>query len=222
MGSLKGRHFAAEVTLRTLRWYLITTRRATTPRYFCWMQTYAADLEKRLRSYLRLSNGSWRVDETYIKVKGCRTYLDRGGQTIDFLLSAKRDMAAAEQFFRKALGQPRTIMVDKNAAYPKAVAEMKTPGKLRRRSWLRQCKYLNNITEQDHRRIKAMKAQARLIPLCQDIVSRFEQPQNSCRQKALAYLGKVQTGSSPASAKPLDIVDPGTTGQAAWLFQVAA
>jgi transposase-like protein len=114
---------------------------------------------------LRLSNGSWRVDETDVRVKGRWAYLYRAvdgrGQTIDFLLSAKRDAAAAKQFFRKALAQPntvnpRTITVDKNSAYPKAVTEMKEDVELWRRSRLRQVKYLNNIVEQDHRRIKRL------------------------------------------------------------------
>ena len=121
--------------------------------------------KKQLRPNLRLSNGSWRVDETYVKVKGRWTYLSREvdsrGQTVDFLLSAKRDAEAAKRFFRKALGQPhtvnpRTITVDKNQAYPKAAADMKADGELWRRSRLRQVKYLNNIVEQDHRRIKRL------------------------------------------------------------------
>ena len=83
------------------------------------------------------------------------------GQTIDFLLSAKRDAEAAKRFFRKALAQPhtvnpRTITVDKNAAYPKATAEMKTNGERWWRSRLRQVKYLNNIVEQDHRGVKRL------------------------------------------------------------------
>ena len=98
-------------------------------------------------------------------MKGRWTYLyravDSRGQTIDFLLSAKRDAAAAKRFFRKALAQPhtvnpRTITVDKNPAYPKAVAEMKEDGELWRCSRLRQFKYLNNIVEQDHRRMKRL------------------------------------------------------------------
>ena len=100
-----------------------------------------------------------------MKVKGLWTYLYRAvdgrGQTIDFLLSAKRDAEAAKRFFRKALGQPhtvnpRTITVDKNTAYPKAAADMKADGELWRRTRLRQVKYLNNIVEQDHRRIKRL------------------------------------------------------------------
>ena len=100
-----------------------------------------------------------------MKVKGRWTYLyravDSRGQTIDFLLSAKRDAEAAKRFFRKALGQPhtvnpRTITVDKNPAYPKAVTEMKADGELWRFSRLRQCKFLNNIVEQDHRRIRRL------------------------------------------------------------------
>ena len=107
------------------------------------------------------------MDETYIKVKGRWTYLyravDKAGQTIDFLLFAKRDAAAAKRFFGKALAQPhtvspRTIPVDKNACYPKAVTGMKRDGQLWRCSKLRQVKYLNNIIEQDHRRIKRLTA----------------------------------------------------------------
>jgi transposase, IS6 family len=132
---------------------------------FCWIQTYAAELEKRIRPHLRVTNGSWQVDETYVKVKGRRTYLyravDSRGQTIDFLLSAKRDAAAAKRFFRKAMAQPhtvnpRTITADKNPTYPKATAEMKHAAELWRFCRLRQVKYLNNIVEQDHRRVKRL------------------------------------------------------------------
>jgi IS6 family transposase len=116
-----------------------------------WIQGYAAELERRLRPHLRMNNGSWRVDETYVKVKGRWMHLyravDSRGQAIDFLLSAKRDADAAKWFFRLALAQPhtvnpRTITVDKNAAYQKATVEMKKDGELWRRSRLRQVKYL--------------------------------------------------------------------------------
>ena len=175
----KGRQFTAAVILWAVRWYLmfpISYRdlelmlldrgvEVDHSTIFRWIQVYAAELEKRIRPHLRLSNGSWRVDETYVRVKGRWTYLyravDSRGQTIDFLLSAKRDTAAAKRFFRKALAQPhtvnpRTITVDKNPAYPKAVTEMKQNAELWRRSRLRQVKYLNNIVEQDHRRIKRL------------------------------------------------------------------
>ena len=87
--------------------------------------------------------------------------VDAAGQTIDFLLSPKRDAAAARSFFRKALGQPhtvnpRTVTVDKNAAYPIAAKAMKRSGELWRFAKLRQVKFLNNIVEQDHRRIKRL------------------------------------------------------------------
>ena len=178
-GSFKGRHFTSEVILWALRWYLafpISYRELASmlsdrgiavdhTTLFRWVQAYAAKLGQRVRRHLRLCTGSWRVDETYIKVKGVWTYLYRAvdslGQTIDFLLSARRDAAAAKRFFHKALAQPhtvnpRTITVDKNPAYPRAAADMKRAGELWRFSRLRQCKYLNNIIEQDHRRIKRL------------------------------------------------------------------
>src|SRR5690349_21658845 len=157
----KGRQFTVEVILWAVRWYLmfpisyrdlelmlldrgVAVDHTT---IFRWIQAYAAELEKRIRPHLRMSNGSWRVDEAYVKVKGRWTYLyragDSRGQTIDFLLSVRRDAEAVKRFFRKALAKPRTITVDKNAAYPKATAVMKRDGKLWRRSRLRQVKYLS-------------------------------------------------------------------------------
>src|SRR3712207_5623255 len=113
-GSFKGRQFTADIILWAVRWYLmfpisyrdlelmlqdrgVTVDHTT---LFRWIQAYAPELEKRMelekriRPHLHRSNGSWRVDETYVKVKGRWTYLyravDSRGQTIDFLLSAKR------------------------------------------------------------------------------------------------------------------------------------
>ena len=89
---------------------------------FRWIQAYAPEIEKPIRPHLRSSNRSWRVEETYVRAKGRWMYLyradDSRGQTIDFLLSAKRDAEATKRFFRKALGQlhavnPRTITVGK-------------------------------------------------------------------------------------------------------------
>ena len=121
---------------------------------------YGPDLNNRCRAHLKRTNKSYRVDETYIRIKGQDQYLyravDSTWQTIDFLLTAKRDAAAAKRLFRKMLldpanPQPRVINVDKNRAYPAAVDGLKVEGTLRRRCRLRQCKYLNNVVEQDHR-----------------------------------------------------------------------
>ena len=128
-----------------------------------WVQAYAPELERRIRPHLRLTNDSYRVDETYVKIKGKWSYLyravDSTGQTIDFMLSAKRDARAAKRFFRKMLklpqhSSPRVINVDQNRAYPPAVEELKEEGVLSVAAQLRRCKYLNNIVEQDHRFIK--------------------------------------------------------------------
>ena len=113
-----------------------------------WVQRYAPELNKRCRRELKPTNGSWRVDETYVRVKGKWAYLyravDSTGATIDFLLSAHRDAAAAKRFFQKALHapghpRPRVINVDGNPSYPKVVQELKQERKLVRRSRCRTC-----------------------------------------------------------------------------------
>ena len=128
-----------------------------------WVQAYAPELNKRCVPHLKPVNKSYRIDETYIKVKGEDKYLYRAidsmGQTIDFLLTAKRDTAAAKRFLRKAIeasgnAMPRVMNVDKNPAYPAAVEALKADGSIPRRVVLRQCKYLNNLIEQDHRTVK--------------------------------------------------------------------
>jgi transposase, IS6 family len=165
---LKGRQFTAEIILWAVRWYLqlpISYRdleRMLSDRgvqvdhttLFRWIQAYAQELGKRVRPHLRMTNGSWRVDETYIRVKGEWLYLyravDAAGQTIDFLLSVKRDATAAKRFFRKALKQshtvsPRTITLDKNAAYHVATKALKRAGELWRFAKLRQVKFLTDV-----------------------------------------------------------------------------
>src|SRR5436305_12121350 len=98
-----------------------------------WIQRYAPELSRRCRRELRTTNGSWRVDETYLRVAGKWTYLyravDSTGAT-NVLLSARRDAAAAKRFFQKALRspgrpRPRVINVDRNPWYPKVIAELK-------------------------------------------------------------------------------------------------
>jgi transposase-like protein len=119
-----------------------------------WILSYAPELDKRVRPYLNPTNDSWRVDETYIEVKGEWKYLyravDSAGNTLDFMLSAKRDGKAAARFFRKVLKapytqKPRVITVDKNAVYPVAVEALKADETLAAETGLRQSKYMNNI-----------------------------------------------------------------------------
>jgi transposase-like protein len=104
---------------------------------------------------------SWRVDETYIKVKGQWRYLyravDQQGQTVDFLLTKNRDQAAAVCFFKKAICNndvPGKITLDGSRASHKAVAELKAVGVLPAQTLVWISKYLNNIIEQDHRKMK--------------------------------------------------------------------
>jgi transposase, IS6 family len=125
-----------------------------------WVQHYAPELEKRCRLHLKATNDSWRVDETYVKVKKAWMYLyravDSQGNTLEFLLSPRRHAEAAKRFFKKALtaphiSTPRVITVDKNAAYPKAFKELKAERSMPDSCELRQSKYLNNLIEQVHR-----------------------------------------------------------------------
>ena len=102
-----------------------------------WVLRYVADFEKRWNQYARVVGDSWRVDETYIKVKGEWVYLyravDKQGQTVDFLLSKRRDVATAKRFFSHATtqhGAPRVITLDGYAASHRAVAELKEVGTL--------------------------------------------------------------------------------------------
>ena len=119
----------------------------------------------KFRSLNSASNGSRRVDETPIRVKGRWTELyravDSRGQTIELPLAARRGAAAAKRFFRKVLGQPhtvnsRTITVDRNHVYPRAIAGMRADRELWPCSRLRQVKHINNTVEQDHRRVKRL------------------------------------------------------------------
>jgi IS6 family transposase len=175
----KWKHYQPEIILLTVRWYLsyslsyrnlvemmeergLSMAHTTIMR---WVHQYGPELEKRIRRHLKRTNDSWKVDETYIKVKGKWRYLyravDSKGNTIDFLLCARRDRKAAKRFFRKALRSshtqiPRAITVDKNAAYPPAIAELQREKKLSKHTNIRQIKYLNNMVEQDHRFIKKL------------------------------------------------------------------
>lgn len=171
----KGRHFDQEIVVLCIRWYLsyklsyrdlvammsergIAMAHTTILR---WVQHYSPEFEKRWRRYARPVGVSWRCDETYIKVKGRWVYLyravDKAGKTVDFYLSRNRDVNAAKAFLQKAMKNhrvPAKITLDAYAASHRAVAELRAQGKLPKRVQVRSSKYLNNIIEQDHRRIK--------------------------------------------------------------------
>ena len=116
----KWRHYEPEIILLCVRWYLsypLSYRQVAEmvnergldvhlSTVYRWVQRYAPELEKRCQPHLQSTNDSWRVDETYIKVKGKQKYLyravDSSGHTLDFLLTAKRDAEAAKRFLRKA------------------------------------------------------------------------------------------------------------------------
>ena len=126
-----------------------------------WAIRFLPLLEKTFRKYKRPVGSSWRMDETYIKINGQWKYfyraVDKEGQTVDFLLSAKRDKAAAMRFFNKAMlfnGLPDKIAMDKSGANKAAIDQMIEDKGLS--VIVRQIKYLNNIVEQDHRSIKRM------------------------------------------------------------------
>jgi transposase-like protein len=126
-----------------------------------WVQHYTPEFEKRWNRYARPVGGSWRIDETYVRVKGEWMYLyravDKAGKTVDFQLSRKRDVNAAKAFLRKAMqGQrvPTKITLDAYPASHRAVADLKDTGHLPKRVVVRSSKYLNNLIEQDHRRVK--------------------------------------------------------------------
>ena len=129
-----------------------------------WVVKYAPLLAGRAQVCKRAMAMSWRADETYIKVRGKWTYLyhavDRDGQTVDFMLSERRDLPAARRFFRKAIarnGTPERIVIDKSGANLAGLQAVNVILKFTGGGSMieiGQVKYLNNILEQDHRFIK--------------------------------------------------------------------
>ena len=181
MSDFKGRHFEGEIVLWAVRWYCrygvsyrdleqmmgergVSVDHST---IYSWVQKYAPEVEKRLRWHWRSPGSlSWRVDETYIKVKGKWAYLyravDKLGNTIDFYLSPTRNTKAAKRFLSKALQglkeweKPRVINTDKAPTYAAALAELKAEGKCPNDTRHRQVKYLNNVIEADHGKLKQL------------------------------------------------------------------
>jgi transposase, IS6 family len=130
---------------------------------FRWVQRYAPDINRRMRPHLKMSGTSYRLDETYVKVGAEWKYLyravDSAGDTIEFMLSAKRDVSAAKRFFKKLMRAeqrrpPFSIGVDKNAAYPEAFSASQVDMIVPKGRELRRVKYLNSVIEQDRRLIK--------------------------------------------------------------------
>jgi len=173
----KWRHYESEIILLCVRWYLryalsyrdleeMMTERGLSVVHttiYRWVQAYAPEIDKRCRPYLKQTNDSWRVDETYVKVRGqwmvLYRALDSAGNTLEFLLNATRSRRAAKRFFRKVLGgkhvtTPRVINVDKNPTYIGAVRALKREKVLPEKCKRRPSQYMNNIIEQDHRFMK--------------------------------------------------------------------
>ncbi|RYG55412.1 MAG: IS6 family transposase [Alphaproteobacteria bacterium] len=173
----KGRHFEQEIIILCVRWYLryklsyrdlvemmaergLSVAHTTILR---WVQRYAPEFDKRWSRFAASAGTSWRVDETYVKIRGRWAYLyravDASGKTVDFRLSPRRNVASAKAFFRKALRSqrqsPETITLDGYAASNRPVRELQQQGRLPNLTKLRSSKYLNNLIEQDHRNVKS-------------------------------------------------------------------
>lgn len=171
----KGSHFERDIILWGVRWYVayplsyrqveemmgergVEVDHTTLHR---WVLKYVPLLEKAFVARKRPVGGSWRMDETYIRIKGVWRYLyravDKAGATVDFLLTARRDRKAALRFLCKAAGRhgvPQKITIDKSGANTAAIDSYNTEHDAEIE--IRQIQYLNNIVEQDHRAVKRM------------------------------------------------------------------
>ena len=171
--SFKGRQFVKSMILTSVRWYvayslsyrnieeLMLERRVEVDHSTInrWVIKYSSQLLNEFKNRKKKVGSSWRMDETYIKVKGVWHYLyravDKEGDTIDFMLSKKRDKKAAMKFFKKSIkssGKPLKINIDKSGANKAGIDAVNA--EFLEKIEIRQVKYLNNIVEQDHRFIK--------------------------------------------------------------------
>jgi putative transposase len=173
MIDFKGSQFEKDIILWGVRWYVaypisyrqleemmgergVAVDHSTLNR---WVIKYAPEFEKEFRRRQQAVGRSWRLDETYVKIKGKWAYLyravDKEGHTIDFLLTPERDWAAAEAFLWKAVrtpGLPEKITIDQSSSHTAAIKRYNRTYKTG--IAIRQRKYLNNIVEQDHRAVK--------------------------------------------------------------------
>jgi putative transposase len=124
-----------------------------------WVNKFTPHMEETFRKRKKPVGNSWRMDETYIKVKGEWMYLyravDKEGNTIDFLLTKRRNKNAAHKFLIKAVnnnGCPKVITIDQSGANKQAIRTFNK--RCFKKIRIRQCKYLNNRVEGDHRFIK--------------------------------------------------------------------
>src|SRR5512135_1556597 len=176
MIDFKGHRFEKDIILLGVRWYLayplsyrnleeMMAERGVEVDHsnlYRWVQKFTPQLEAAFRKGKKRPVGtSWRMDETYIKIKGQWRYLyraiDRDGQTIDFLLTAHRDKKAARRFLKKAIrqhGLPAKVTIDKSGANTAAIEALQE--ETGQAIEIRQNKYLNNLVEQDHRSVKRL------------------------------------------------------------------
>jgi IS6 family transposase len=177
MSLFKRRRFPVEIILLCVRWYckygisyrdlaeMMSERGVSVSpsTIFRWVQRYAPEIEKRVRPYRGPRSGSWRVDETYVRVGGRWRYLfravDKHGRLIASMLSERRNTNAAYRFLRKAIKAmshypPSSITTDKLASCPKAILRLQKEGLLSKDVVHRTSKYLNNIIEADHGALK--------------------------------------------------------------------
>jgi transposase-like protein len=175
MINFKGSQFEREIILWGVRWYVaypisyrqleemmgergVAVDHSTLNR---WVIKYAPEFEKQFRCRRRPVGGSWRLDETYVKIKGKWAYLyravDKEGHTIDFLLTPQRDRASAEAFLHKAIrtqGLPEKITIDRSGSNTAAIKRYNKAHKTA--IIIRHSKYLNNLIEQDQRAVKRL------------------------------------------------------------------
>jgi transposase-like protein len=210
MELFEGRHFDREIVVLCVRWYLrfklsfrdlvemmaergLSLVHTTIMR---WVHHFAPEFERRWKRFARPVGSSWRVDETYVKIRGKWVYLyravDRDGRTVDFRLSTRRDVGAAKAFFRKAIesrvATPQSITLDGYAASHRAVREMKADGQLPADTKVRSSKYLNNLIEQDHRCVKLASAR------CWG--SNCSEPRRSRSPASNCYAGSTRASST--------------------------